>query len=276
MQNCPKYLSAPTPTARKSRQIKLQEKGQKELANALRVSVETYAKHQQYNQITNLQQIKKICLKQPWKLLKNENELFICTVSMIETAGPAISAKVCIDEKLLLTVYIQSIQLTSFNQHRFPLKVDSPSDFSNVCEEPTLKNSKENSNLFQSQADHNFIVGLNLILSLLIPLQDNSFKFCTVIKFVRAQLSLLTKNKNSFSYDFLLLSSLLYNVSPHAYRFMRSSGSVILPCYTTIRKIALSSSMSPSIEQADKTFLFYIKQKFQFLSSSDMTVTLLQ
>ena len=66
MPNCPKYLSAPTPTVRKSEKMKLQEKEQKELASALRVSVETYAKHQQHNQITNLQQIKeKICLKQP-------------------------------------------------------------------------------------------------------------------------------------------------------------------------------------------------------------------
>ena len=56
---------------------------------------------------------------------------------------------------------------------------------------------------------------------------------------------------------------------------MRSSGSVILPCYTTIRKVTLSSSMNPSIEQTDRTFLFYIKQKFQFLFSPDMTVTLL-
>ena len=50
---------------------------------------------------------------------------------MTETAGPAISAAVCIDENLLFTVYMQSIQLTSLNQHRFPLKVDSLSDISN-------------------------------------------------------------------------------------------------------------------------------------------------
>ena len=30
-----------------------------------------------------------------------------------------------------------------------------------------------------------------------------------------------------------------------------------------------------SIEQTDRTFLFYVKQKFQLLSASDMTVTLL-
>ena len=58
--------------------MKLPEKEQNELTNALRVSVETYAKHQQHNQITNLQQInEKICLKQPWKLLEKEDYLFV-------------------------------------------------------------------------------------------------------------------------------------------------------------------------------------------------------
>ena len=50
---------------------------------------------------------------------------------MTETAGPAISAAVCIDKKLLLTVYIQLVQLTSLNQQGFPLKVDALSDISN-------------------------------------------------------------------------------------------------------------------------------------------------
>ena len=54
MPNCPKYLSAPTPTVRKSRQMKVQEKEQKELVYALRVSTETYTNHQQHNLITNL------------------------------------------------------------------------------------------------------------------------------------------------------------------------------------------------------------------------------
>ena len=44
---------------------------------------------------------------------------------------------------------------------------------------------------------------------------------------------------------------------------------------TQFRKITLSSSMSPSVEQTDNTFLFYIKQKIRSLTSSDTTVMLL-
>ena len=59
------------------------------------------------------------------------------------------------------------------------------------------------------------------------------------------------------------------------YRFLQSSGHCILPCYSTIRKITLSSSMRPSVEKTEKAFMFYIKQKFRDLSSSDCTLMLL-
>ena len=79
----------------------------------------------------------------------------------------------------------------------------------------------------------------------------------------------------NYDYKLLIFSALLYNISPHAYRFLRRSGNLILPCYNTIRRITLSSSLSPSVEQTDTTFLYYIKQKFQCLDPSDATVLLL-
>ena len=189
----------------------------------------------------------------------------------LQSAGPTISSAVCIENNLMLTTYMKSIKLTTLGKYCFPMKVD----IANICDDLSSLISDQNPNLAPKQLDINFILRLILILSLLIPLQDDSCKFCNIIKFVYEQLHLLIKEKKCFSYDFLLFSSLLYNVSPHAYRFLQSSGSIILPCYTTIRKITLSSSMSPSIEQTDKTCLFYIKQKFQCLKSSNLTVMLL-
>ena len=276
MPNCPDYLSAPTPSVRKSRETKLQDREQNEFASAIRISAEEYKKKQQQNHCENLQQIKeKFTVKAPWKLLENEHGIYICTMNNLRSAGPTISSAVCIENDLTLTTYVKSVKLTTLGKYRFPMKVDSLLDIAGICDELSSLVSDQNPNLAPNQLDIDFILRLNLILSLLIPLQDDSFKFCNIIKFVYEQLHLLTKEKKCYSYDFLLFSSLLYNVSPHAFRFLRSSGSIILPCYTTIRKITLSSSMSPSIEQTDKTFLFYIKQKFQCLKSSDLTVMLL-
>ena len=50
----------------------------------------------------------------------------------------------------------------------------------------------------------------------------------SVVGFVYEQLQLLTtKKQQSFSYDYLIFSSIFYNLSPHAYRFLRSSGKVV-------------------------------------------------
>ena len=108
-------------------------------------------------------------------------------------------------------------------------------------------------------------------------LQFNSSKcsFHLVIAFVCEQLELLTMKKKNYSYQFLIFSSIFYNVSPHAYRFLRNSGNLIFPCYSTIHKLTLANSMNPFHEQSDNTFLFYINQKFKALSPSDATVSLL-
>ena len=120
------------------------------------------------------------------------------------------------------------------------------------------------------------ICRIQLVLSLLLPLKAETFKYFDNVNFLCEQLSLMCKSTMNYSYDYLAFSSLLHNVSFHAgYRFFRNSGRFILPCYTTIRKLTLDSSMSPSGKQSEDSFLFYVHQKFESLSSLDVTVMLL-
>ena len=86
--------------------------------------------------------------------------------------------------------------ITTLGKYRFPMKVDSLLDIANICDDLSSLISDQNPNLAPKQLDINFTLRLNLILSLLIPLQDDSFKFCNIIKFVYEQLHLLTKEKN--------------------------------------------------------------------------------
>ena len=73
----------------------------------------------------------------------------------------------------------------------------------------------------------------------------------------------------------LIFSSIFHNISPSAYRFLLTTGNIILPCLSTIRKVTLQSTLSPANEQTDETFLFYINQKFKLLNSNDKMVSLL-
>ena len=125
----------------------------------------------------------------------------------VQSAGPTISSAVCIENDLTLTTYMKSVKLTSLGKYRFPMKIDSLLDIANICDDLSSLIFDQNPNLAPKQLDIDFILHLILILSLLIPLQDDSCKFYNIIKFVYEQLHLLTKEKKCYSYDFLLFSS---------------------------------------------------------------------
>ena len=178
MPNCLDYFSAPKPQVRKSREIKLKEKEQNELAKAIHISLEQSEQQQKQNHCETLQDIKqKIILQSPWKLIEHENSLSICTVTNSENVGPNISKAIRIDDTLLLTAFMQSVKLTTLNQHQFPLKIEYLSDITNVCDELASSAYTLNS----KEMDGGFILRLNLILLLLITLKSDNFKFCNVV-----------------------------------------------------------------------------------------------
>ena len=91
MPNCPKYYSASPAPVRKSRSEKLQERNNKELAEALRKSQEEYKQRQKENEIQSLQDIKqKLKHNNKWKLLDYNKTLSICTLGYSKESGPNI------------------------------------------------------------------------------------------------------------------------------------------------------------------------------------------
>ena len=81
--------------------------------------------------------------------------------------------------------------------------------------------------------------------------------------------------KVQYSNDFLVFSSLLYNCSPQCYMLLRDSASLILPCYSTMRKLTVSMNFNPAKEQCKGNFLMYIKSKMNYLCEKDKTVILM-
>ena len=272
MPNCPDYLSAAAPSMRRSRDEKLQERENLELADAILKSQKQHEEQQKENKCQNFQDIKaKLKLESPWKLLDNGENLWICTADYSEEKGPFITKGITIDNHMMAKAYVHSEKLSLLGKYNFPYKITTLTEIIGICDGlVSLACDLPTSKVYES-----FILCLNVILSLLLPLKDDSFKLGSIIKFVYEQLHLMKRVSMCYSSEFLIFSSLFYNVSPQAYRFLRRSGNILLPCYNTIRKITLSSSMSPSVEQTDNTFLFYIKQKIRSLTSSDTTVMLL-
>ena len=115
----------------------------------------------------------------------------------------------------------------------------------------------------------NMILILKLVMSFLLLIQEESNKHFNSIKFIYEQLNLLTQNKLDYSREMRIFSSLLYNFSPKGYRLLRDSKYIILPSYSIITRLTLSTYMNPLIEQHDNNFLMYIENKFKFLVYSD-------
>ena len=159
----------------------------------------------------------------------------------------------------------------SWTHKKLPLKLENISTINQVCEAITKVNSLDEGveTSCESDLDALCIFYIKFILSLLCLFKTEKCSFCSFVSFVYKQLKLLTKKKKSNSNDYLIFSSIFYNLSPHGYRFLSSSGKIILPCDTTIRRLTISFSMDPFQEQHDNTFLFYAKQKFKVLLPCD-------
>ncbi|KFM70347.1 Transposable element Tcb1 transposase, partial [Stegodyphus mimosarum] len=98
-----------------------------------------------------------------------------------------------------------------------------------------------------------------------------------VVQFIFEQLSLLLlhKNNNRYSSDLLVLSSLLFSISPHCYKFLRNSAYVTLPHPSTLKRLFSEYNVDPKVEQIPENFLNYAKEKIRFLEENDKYVTLI-
>jgi len=65
-------------------------------------------------------------------------------------------------------------------------------------------------------SDSQFALILQLVLSMLIPLKSESFKFRGVIWFMYEQMRLMTLSVYNYSYDYLVFASVFYNTAPNA------------------------------------------------------------
>ena len=154
----------------------------------------------------------------------------ICTTDYSEEKGPFITKGITIDIHMMAKAYVHSEKLSLLGKYNFPYKITTLTEIIGICDGLVSLAC----DLPTSKVNESFILRLNVILSLLLPLKDDSFKFGSVIKFVYEQLHLMKRVSMCYSSEFLIFSSLFYNVSPHAYRFLRRSGNILLPCYNTI------------------------------------------
>ena len=270
--NCPSYLSQPHSSKRRSRENILQSKEEQNIKKAIEKSKEEFELQEENDRCSSLiEVVEKLKIKPPWHLIQQPNEIQICYLKNSASTGPEVQAAMCLNEDMFLNVFLQSVKLAKLGSFELPLKIDKLSKIHLVC--ATVCSLK--SFATAARAETTFDLTLQLIITLLLALKLDSEKFTSELTFIVEQLQLMRKECHPYSYEYLVFSSLLHNISPSAYRFLRSSGNITLPCLSTIRKVTLQYALNPANEQNDGTFLLYIKQKFKALQSCDKTVSLL-
>lgn len=233
-------------------------------AKAIRKSEEEKALEERRKRFNTIQELfEKLIVKDPWIMVRGGQEV---SLHIIDTSlVPKITHSVTFSTDLLLKVFVNSIEITKVGKYCLPIKVD------NVDHVNEILNLTLNVNDVNAADKINFACDVLNSVSFDDPIMENR------IKFITEQLLLINLNKHAYRYssDFLIFASLLYSLAPNAYNFVRSSGNIILPHPSTIRRLYIHLNVDPTKETLESNFLHYIKQKFNLLNDSDKKVMLL-
>lgn len=254
---------------RESPECRRQRKEQNQLAFALQESVKEKIYYETQRQFTNLEELKKqvtsITLPENWSTLCKEN--YIIFFNLVLNPHPNIKTSVVVDKEKKLTVYIDNVNIKQLGNYNLPTLVTDTNKISDIIEEA----SKFDRNCEQSTTS-NF---LSLVKNVLVSLKSCMENKETLLDFFEEQISLLETKRPTYSSDMLVFSSLLYTISPHAYRFIRFSGNIVLPHPTTIHRVCSSYNFNPGEEQKNVNFLKYINYKAGHLQEHDKRVNLM-
>ena len=271
LPNCPAYLSSAshvreTPASKRAR---LEEK---HIQIAMADSI---AAHNQFKKDKSFKNIEELTSKKLdfldtsyWTLVKREGYVHFCRI--LEPPEHRIFLSLIINADCSVRAYAKGVEVKRLGDYKVPSHVNDTIELEQVLDKLKTVDLALNSKEFP-----NVILVLQLVISLLTNLLNEDSKYFSAITFICEQLHLMTLKRPDYSSEFVIFSSLLYNCSPQGYRLLRDSSYVILPSFSTIKRVLVSKNFSPSIEQQDENFLAYIRQKFKSLSPSDKTVNLL-
>ena len=143
--------------------------------------------------------------------------------------GPQVQSGTTIKEDMSLNMYVNSVKLNKIGDKLLPLKAKRIGTIEQICKDIyklTLLYAADRSTTSKLDVLCLINTRINFILTLLCQFINENCSYNSVVRFVYEQLQLLTTKNPGFCYDYLIFSSIIYNLSPHAYRFLRDSGRV--------------------------------------------------
>ncbi|XP_064120459.1 uncharacterized protein LOC135225155 [Macrobrachium nipponense] len=272
LPNCPSYLSSAS-HVRETPESKRARLDERHLQTAMADSIATHKLYKEEKSFKNIEDLVSNKLDfldtSYWTVVKREGYVNICRI--LDPPEHHILLSLIINDDCSVRAFARGVEVKKLGDYKVPSQVNDIAQLELVLNKLKAvdieQNSKDSLNVI--------LVVLQLVISLLRNIRNEDSKFFSAITFICEQLHLMTLKRLEYSSEFVIFSSLLYNCSPQGYRLLRDSSYIILPSFSTIKRVLVSKNFSPSIEQHDENFLAYIKQKFKSLSPNDKTVNLL-
>lgn len=276
MPNCPAYLTDAKPL-RQNPDAKRTRQEAESLQEALARSLETQQGEEEKYKITNFKELMtKLCnvkVEAFWTAVQTETCVMFIHVEATSTA-PEIRHSVTVSDDLSVRVYWKTAKVIPDEDFKVPDKLVDLRMLSALLD--SVQNFKPQETCQQERVKVSFKMIFSLIEDILneelIPQEK-----LEALLFLREQLQLVSKTNSAVRYsaEILIFASILYTISPHAYRFIRSSTKVILPHPSTIASVCNSYDVSPAKEQKEEGFLNYTKRRVGLLQPEEKKVTLM-
>ena len=245
------------------------KKDAKNLQEALRQSLETYADYEQQRCFSTLDELKECLVSFPvsnfWDIIFRDD--IICFLNLKIDSSVCLLYSVQVDDKLELSVSYKREPIGFFNSYKFPLRLNNVNnlhDILNTIEknQTTLKNEPQ----------------IDLILCLLNNLADMiEDEKKSSLEFIQEQLRLLFTKPEKYKYspETLIFSSMFLLLSNSSYKFVRQHGPIILPHPSTLQRLSAKFNNNPLNEMNDENFLAYAKQRIKNLEETELYVSLM-
>nr|XP_012225401.1 PREDICTED: uncharacterized protein LOC105673967 [Linepithema humile] len=188
-----------------------------------------------------------------------------------DTSYPNVKCCARVSENFTVTLFYGSREVKYLKKLKFPLVVSNIIEIEDILDQALIS-------LEEEYQDCSVKENLDICIDILNSLSTTLSEQKPVIDFLLQQIKLLDiskKNAFRYSWETTLFCGLVHSISPHAYKFLRNFGHLLLPSSTTIKRICSNFSTNPQLEQDESTFLHYILSKFKLLNAEDKTITLM-
>lgn len=260
LPNCPTYLNNSQPT----REAPLEKKSRIEAETLKQAILESTITAREQNEKFNFSNLNELKLKldyvtlcNNWHVISKPNCVVFFYINF--NSVPHDILYVTVNNELGVNVFLKGVDI----------KIKSvPKFVSNVVQLDQIITLSEK---FLKGEEHNTLVA-DTICNLLDLLKVNEDKLKT-IDFLKTQIHLCVQSKGHHKFDseIMIISSMVLFISPHAYKFLRSFGIIVLPHPNTLKNLCSNVNVDPN----SSDFLSYIKVKRNSLQSHESYVTLM-